>query len=86
VSDVQGFVEAGGYVSMEAEHYSRAVGKDPVTWLRIPCLEYRIHFFGSGEAAGALLSGGRIAPGREEQTIVVVHPYRQCSSRFLGAM
>jgi hypothetical protein len=32
------FVEAGQYVSIEAEHYSRAVGKAPITWLRIPGL------------------------------------------------
>jgi hypothetical protein len=31
-----GFVEANGYVSMEAGHYSRAVGGNGVTWQRIP--------------------------------------------------
>jgi hypothetical protein len=35
---VTGFVEAGGYVSMEAEHYSRAVATSPVRWQRIPDL------------------------------------------------
>lgn len=35
---VQGFVEADGYVSMEAEHHTRAVNRDPITWQRIPGL------------------------------------------------
>ena len=33
---VAGFVEGGGYVSMEAEHYSKAVNAPPVGWERIP--------------------------------------------------
>lgn len=31
----RGFVEANGYVSVEADHYSRAVGGDGVRWVRI---------------------------------------------------
>lgn len=33
---VRGFVQSEGYVAMEAEHYSRAVGSPAVRWLRIP--------------------------------------------------
>ncbi|MCO1576950.1 glycosyl hydrolase 115 family protein [Crossiella sp. SN42] len=33
-----GFVEANGYVSMEAEHHSAAVGGNGVSWLRVPDL------------------------------------------------
>ncbi|HEX6558798.1 MAG TPA: glycosyl hydrolase 115 family protein, partial [Longimicrobiales bacterium] len=33
-----GFVESDGYVSMEAEHFSRAVASRPVQWVRIPNL------------------------------------------------
>ena len=33
-----GFIESNGYVSMEAEHYTRAVGSDAVSWLTIPDL------------------------------------------------
>ncbi|HET9982036.1 MAG TPA: glycosyl hydrolase 115 family protein [Longimicrobiales bacterium] len=36
--DVVGFVESDGYVSMEAEHYTRAVGGGGVHWQRIPDL------------------------------------------------
>jgi hypothetical protein len=35
---VDGFVEGDGYVSMEAEHYSRAVETESVRWQRIPDL------------------------------------------------
>ncbi len=33
---VTGFIEGNGYVSMEAEHYARAVGAAPIRWQRIP--------------------------------------------------
>jgi hypothetical protein len=32
------FIESNGYVSMEAEHYTRAVNTHPITWQRIPDL------------------------------------------------
>lgn len=35
---VKGFVESNGYVSIEAEHYSREVEADPIKWLVIPDL------------------------------------------------
>lgn len=35
---VNGFVESNGYVSIEAEHYSRAIGASAITWQRIPDL------------------------------------------------
>jgi hypothetical protein len=35
---VQGFVEGGGYVSIEAEHFTRAVDAAPIRWMRIPGL------------------------------------------------
>ncbi len=35
---VNGFVESNGYVSIEAEHYSRAVDSGPIKWLVIPDL------------------------------------------------
>ncbi|WNI26240.1 glycosyl hydrolase 115 family protein [Streptomyces sp. ITFR-16] len=33
---LDGFVEANGYVSIEADHYSRAVGSHGISWQRIP--------------------------------------------------
>jgi endo-1,4-beta-D-glucanase Y len=35
---VRGFVESNGYVSIEAEHYTKAVNKNPIKWLHIPNL------------------------------------------------
>jgi hypothetical protein len=35
-AEIKGFVETSGYVSMEAEHYTRKVDAGPVTWQRIP--------------------------------------------------
>ncbi|MEV6263463.1 glycosyl hydrolase 115 family protein [Streptomyces sp. NPDC051784] len=35
-SRLQGFVEANGYVSVEADHFHRAVGRDGISWRRIP--------------------------------------------------
>jgi hypothetical protein len=32
------FIETSGYVSMEAEHYTKAIGSGPITWQRIPGL------------------------------------------------
>jgi hypothetical protein len=36
--EATGFVEGNGYVSMEAEHFTRAVASPPVKWQRIPDL------------------------------------------------
>ncbi len=33
---VNGFVESNGFVSMEAEHYTRAINAGPIDWLVIP--------------------------------------------------
>jgi endo-1,4-beta-D-glucanase Y len=35
---VRGFVESNGYISIEAEHYTKAINADPIKWLRIPNL------------------------------------------------
>ena len=44
-----GFVEANGYVSIEAEHYTKAVSTGPITWQRLPDF-------------GRTLSGMTVAP------------------------
>ncbi len=36
--EITGFVESNGYVSIEAEHYTRAVEPSPIKWQRIPDL------------------------------------------------
>jgi hypothetical protein len=37
-AEIDGFVEGDGHVSIEAEHFNRALGKSAITWLRIPGL------------------------------------------------
>jgi hypothetical protein len=37
-NEVGGFVASNGYVSMEGEHYTRAVGSSSITWQKIPDL------------------------------------------------
>jgi hypothetical protein len=36
--EITGFVESNGYVSIEAEHFTRAVEPSPIKWQRIPDL------------------------------------------------
>ncbi|RIV25144.1 glycosyl hydrolase [Fibrisoma montanum] len=36
--DVNGFLESNGYVAINAEHYSRAVGTAAINWQRIPAV------------------------------------------------
>jgi hypothetical protein len=35
---VNGFIEGNGYVSIEAEHFTEAINKDDIRWLKIPDL------------------------------------------------
>jgi endo-1,4-beta-D-glucanase Y len=35
---VRGYVESNGYISIEAEHYTKAIDADPIKWLHIPNL------------------------------------------------
>ncbi len=36
IADAKGFVENNGYISIEAANYTRAIGKDSVTWKVLP--------------------------------------------------
>ena len=36
LASFEGFIESNGYISIEAEHYSRAVALDPMKWTIIP--------------------------------------------------
>jgi hypothetical protein len=33
---LDGFIESNGYISIQADHYSKAVGNETISWLRIP--------------------------------------------------
>lgn len=60
-SQLEGFVEANGYVSIEADHYSRSVGGSGITWQRIP---------GIGRTGAGmepfLVTAARQTPGRRQ--------------------
>jgi hypothetical protein len=57
-SRLAGFIEANGYVSIEADHYSNAVGSGSVSWSRIP----DIGRTGSGMTP-APVTASRLTPG-----------------------
>lgn len=38
VKNINGFIEANGYISIEAEHCTKATNKDDIKWLKIPDL------------------------------------------------
>jgi Glycosyl hydrolase family 115/Gylcosyl hydrolase family 115 C-terminal domain len=69
-ASLAGFIEANGYVSIEADHYSRAVGSRSVSWSRIP----DIGRTGSGMTP-APVTASRLTPGgsspRLEYTITL---------------
>jgi len=88
---VTGFVEGGGYVSMEAEHYTRAVNASPVTWERIPDLGRTL----SGMTMMPVTSPSR-TPGGESPRLeyrvflfdsgtVKVHAYLSPTLNFTGS-
>jgi hypothetical protein len=70
-----GFVEANGYVSMEAEHFSRAVNGSDVSWKRIP----DIGRTGSGMEAFPVTASSRTPGGKSprleyEMTVFTTGP------------
>ncbi len=38
IKKINGFIEANGYISIEAEHFTKAVGKDDIKWQVVPDL------------------------------------------------
>ena len=59
---VRGFVEGNGHVSMEAEHYTRAVAAAPIGWQRIPTLgRTRSGMTAFPVTAGSVVPGGTSA-------------------------
>lgn len=63
----KGFVEADGYVSMEAENYARAVESSPVTWMRIPDLGRTVSGMTPAPVTAAAQEPGGNSPRLEYQ-------------------
>ena len=38
VASINGFIEGNGYISIESEHYTEAIDKDDIRWLKVPDL------------------------------------------------
>jgi hypothetical protein len=88
---VNGFVESNGYVSMEAEHYSRAVGAASIQWLRIPDLGRTLSGMTPTPVTGAAQVPGGASPRLEyrmflfDSGAVTVQAYLSPALNFSGA-
>lgn len=89
--EVAGFVEGNGYVSMEAEHFSRSVGAPAVQWLRIPDLGRTLSGMTALPVTAASVSPGGESPRLEYRTFIFdsgavgVHMYLSPTLNFSGA-
>jgi hypothetical protein len=88
--ELAGFVESNGYVSMEAEHYSRAVALAPIRWLRIPGLGRTLSGMTAQPVTAASQSPGGDAPRLEYRMVlfdsgtVTVRAYLSPTLNFSG--
>jgi hypothetical protein len=71
--DVDGFVASDGYVSMEAEHYTRAVAGDGIEWVRIPDIGRRLSGMTVSPVTAASVVPGGDSP-RLEYRVHVFEP------------
>jgi hypothetical protein len=89
--EISGFVESNGYVSMEAEHYSRAVAAAPMQWLRIPDLGRTGSAMTITPVTSASMTPGASSPRLEYQLFmfdsgaVSVRAYLSPSLNFSGS-
>jgi hypothetical protein len=88
--DVRGFIESNGYISIEAEHYGKAVEERPVTWLRIPDLGRTLSAMTPMPVTAPRQSPGGKSPHLEYDTYffstgeVTVNAYVSPTLDFLG--
>jgi len=68
-SDLFGFVESNGYVSIEADHFSRAVTKPPFFWQRLP----EIGRTGSGMTTFPVTAAGELPTADSPRLEYEVH-------------
>ena len=89
--DVDGFVESNGYVSMEAEHYARAVATAPLAWVRIPDLGRTLSGMTSAPVTMTPRTPGGASPQLEyrlfmfDSGAVAVRAYLSPTLNFTGA-
>ncbi|MEP6833369.1 MAG: glycosyl hydrolase 115 family protein [Gemmatimonas sp.] len=92
--EVDGFMQSNGYVSMEAEHYARAVGgtvaKDSVRWQRIPDLGRTLSGMTATPVTMPSVVPNATSPHLEYKVFlrdsgtVKVHTYLSPAHNFLG--
>lgn len=94
--DVVGFVQSNGFVSMEAEHYTRAVGgtvagvRDSIWWQRIPDLGRTLSGVIASPVTIEAVSPGTATPRLEysvflmDSGAVKVHTYLSPTLNFAG--
>ena len=89
-ADVVGFVESDGVVSMEAEHYTRAVGANGIRWERIPDFGRTLSGVDATPVTAASQTPGGNAPHLEYRMVlfdtgaVKVHAYISPTWDFTG--
>ncbi len=87
---VAGFVQSGGYVSMEAEHFTRSVTAPGVEWLRIPDFGRTLSGVTATPVTMASVSAGGASPHLAYETFmrdsgaVKVHLYFSPTLNFSG--
>lgn len=85
------FVETDGYVSMQAEHYSHAVGRGAITWQTIPNLGRTGSAVTAMPVTAPSQTAGGAAPHLEYRVVladsgsVKVHAYLSPTLNFTGA-
>ena len=88
---IVGFVQSAGYVSMEAEHFTRAVSTGGVQWLRIPGLGRTLSGMTATPVNGASQKPGGATPRLEYQVFttdsgsVRLRAYLSPTLNFRGA-
>ncbi|HTE47120.1 MAG TPA: glycosyl hydrolase 115 family protein, partial [Gemmatimonadaceae bacterium] len=88
---VIGFVEGGGYVSMEAEHYTRAVNGGAISWQRIPDLGRTLSGMTPAPVTAPSQTPGGVSPRLEYRVFlfdsgtVMVKAYLSPTLNFSGS-
>jgi hypothetical protein len=88
---VDGFVESNGYVSMEAEHFTRAVATPPLQWQRIPDLGRTLSAMTAAPVTHASQTPGGASPRLEYRMLmfdsgtVTVRTYLSPTLNFSGS-
>src|SRR5262249_7736101 len=88
---VSGFIETNGVIAIDAEHFSRELGRGTVTWVRVPNLGKAASGIMSAPVTSASVVPGGTSPRLEydlfmfDSGTVQVHAYLSPTLNFTGA-